>query len=69
MKNLRAGEWGDNITLLAMSRMFGCSFRVVSDNSDGTILEIGADGSTDEVSITLAHYGEIHYESTIPKPI
>jgi hypothetical protein len=52
-----------------MSRMFGCSFRVVSDNSDGTILEIGADASTDGSStITLAHYGEIHYESTVPKP-
>jgi hypothetical protein len=69
LENLRSGEWGDNLTLLAMSRMFGCSFRVVSDNSDGTILEIGADASTDESStITLAHYGEIHYESTVPKP-
>ena len=37
LESLARGEWGDYLCLLAMSRMFGCRFTVVSDNEAGTV--------------------------------
>ena len=45
LDNLASGEWGDHLTLTAMSRMFTCSFKIVEDNADGTIHDISVEGA------------------------
>ena len=47
--------------------MFGCRFTVVSDNEAGTVHDIAPDDlAKDAPNAVLAHYGELHYENTIP---
>jgi len=63
-KMQRSGTWGDHITLLAMSRMFNCCFKIVEDDEAGTINNVQPFGEEVFTEFTLAHFGEIHYEST-----
>jgi len=67
IQKLAKGAWGDQLCLTAMSRMFGIRFIVISDNEEGTTHTMAPDDlQEDATTIVLAHYGEIHYESTAP---
>ena len=68
----KSGTWGDHLTLMAMSRMFNCAFKVVQDrvvqDSDDVFINVVSPPNVKQVDaeFTLAHFGEIHYESTMP---
>lgn len=62
----KSGAWGDHLTLVAMSRMFNCAITVVEDSNDPPTIISPPNAETVDAEFTLAHYGEIHYESTMP---
>ena len=66
------GAWGDHLTLLAASLIIGRPVRVVNDalDDDAAIFTVppvvNLNDWQDAHPVTIAHYAEVHYETTAP---
>lgn len=61
----RDGEWGDNVTLQAMSNMLGCQINVLTDVPGAECVEVfpvtGSDAK--EPPLCLTFLTEVHYDA------
>lgn len=64
LQQVGSNAWGDHLTLLAMSNMFGVRFEIVSDRASGDHIHQVAGPEARGQIIVIAHYHERHYEST-----
>ena len=66
LRGVRGIAWGDHLTLVAVSRMFKCVINVVSDTDSQVYSNAVIPPVIENTTITIAHYGEKHYESCEP---
>jgi len=60
------GCWGDHLTLLAMSELFGVVISILSSvEGDNFITEIHPTAKKMEKVLMLSHYAEFHYGSLV----
>ena len=59
------GQWGDEVTLRAFERCNGRGVRVLSDNEQNPVINPTFEGPLED-TITITHYGELHYNGTKP---
>ena len=67
----QAGNWGDHLTLTCMAHLLNRPIKVITDSSHAAYVnevtppDVVARETWGE-PISIAHYGENHYEATIP---
>ena len=66
IRGVRGSDWGDHLTLVAVSRMFNCVINVVSDTDSEMYANAIIPPDIKNPTITIAHYAEKHYESCEP---
>jgi hypothetical protein len=59
------GQWGDEVTLRAFEQCSGRGVRVLSDNEQNPVINPTFEGPLED-TITITHYGEVHYNGTKP---
>jgi hypothetical protein len=60
----REGIWGDHLTLLAITEIFGTRICIVSSvESDNHVTEIAPKKIKSDKILFLSHYAEFHYGS------
>ena len=59
------GQWGDEVTLRAFEQCNGRGVRVLSDNEQNPVINPTFEGPLED-TITITHYGEVHYNGTKP---
>ena len=67
LRGVRGSEWGDHLTLVAVSRMCKCVINVVQDIDGELYTRAIIPPVIENPTITIAHYGEKHYESCGPR--
>ena len=60
------GAWGDHVTLAILARIFKCEIVVVSDSPGHYYEKVITPPVIKKERILIAHYDEVHYESTVP---
>ena len=61
----RDREWGDEVTLRAFEQCYRRGVRVLSDNEQNPVINPRFEGPQED-TITITHYGELHYNGTKP---
>ena len=65
LAGVRGSAWGDHLTLAAVSRMFKCVIEIVSDGTSEEYTKVVVPPEIGSQTVTIAHYGEKHYESCV----
>ena len=65
LAGVRGSAWGDHLTLAAVARMFKCVIEIVSDADSEEYTKVVVPPKITSPTITIAHYGEKHYESCV----
>jgi hypothetical protein len=61
------GTWGDHLTLVAASELFGRAITIISSVNDSNFMsEIAPRAIRNTKPIFLSHYAEFHYTSIKP---
>ena len=57
--------WGDHVTLTVLTRIYKCEIQVVTDKPGQLYVNTITPPIIEKGRITIAHYDEVHYESTV----
>ena len=58
--------WGDYLTLIILTRLFYSEIQIVSDGPEPPYVQTITPPEIRKSGIVIVHYGEVHYESTVP---